>query len=323
MEQRGTSAKTVVGLFESVADANRAAEDLFREGFSRDAIGIIAGHELSKPEQYVSGSEDTEGKVVDAVGKGVGLGGGLGAIAGLASSLLFPGVGPLVIGGALATTFLGAGLGGAVGGVMAGLMKAGVDESDARLFEAGLRHGGVVLSVHTDESDARRAVAILDRNGALDMDEHRDRWCDPGADQVEGSADNRVNDTHRDHSNRSNRGHGKELEGVALGENAARLEPWAKHAAILGGGAKPGDFDDEFHRDYQNRFAGTGIGFDRYEPAYGMGLTYARDSRYRDREWSSIEPEIRQHWETHNPDSWNHFSDAVRHGWEKGRRQST
>lgn len=192
-----TAAKTVIALYQHESEANDAADALVQEGFSREQIDIIAGHELSRPKQHVTATEDKESKVMGAVGKGLSYGGGLGAVAGGVSSLLIPGVGPLIIGGALAITLLGAGVGASVGGVMAGLMQAGVDQSDARLFEAALRHGGVVLVVSTDEAHARTAVKVLDRSGALDMDEHRLTGDNHGIDQVEGSANNRVSDTTR------------------------------------------------------------------------------------------------------------------------------
>ena len=191
------AAKTVIALYRFESEANSAAEELVQHGFARDQIDVIVGHELSKPEEHVSAAEDKEGKVLSAVGKGLTYGGGLGAAAGAASSLLIPGVGPLVIGGALAAMLLGAGLGASVGGAMAGLMQAGVDESDARLFESALRHGGVVLTVKTDEAHTRKAVRILDRKGAIDMDEHWLTADDHGVDQVEGAANNRVADTKR------------------------------------------------------------------------------------------------------------------------------
>lgn len=311
--------KTIVGLFETKDDAARAADELFREGFSQDQIGIVAGHELSNADAHTIVPEDSEGKVVDAIGKGLGFGGILGAIAGGAVSLLFPGA--IVLGGALASAFLGAGLGASAGGVMAGLMAAGVDESDARLFEEALRHGGVVLTVHTDEAHSRQAVQVLDRNGALDMDEHRLRWGDRGEDCPAGATDNRRDDTHRAHSwNRPGSSHwGENLEAVAQQENANRLEPWAKQAAILGAQLDPNSFDDEFHRDYQNRYAGTGVGYDRYQPAYAMGARYARDSVFYGRDWSDIEPHARREWEAGNAGRWDHFSGAVRHAWERIR----
>ena len=197
MPEHASTGKTVIGLFERQEGAERAADELMRDGFSQEQIGVVAGFELSRPEEHVTATEDAEGKVMNAVGKGLAWGGGLGALAGGVSSLLIPGVGPVVFAGALASTFLGAGLGASVGGVMAGLMKAGVDESDARLFGEALRHGGVVLTVHTDEGRAREAVEILNRNGALDMDEHRKRQGDRGADHVQGSPNDRVSDTHQ------------------------------------------------------------------------------------------------------------------------------
>jgi len=196
MSESTVSPKTVVALFEFRAQADRAVDELRKEGFTQGSITVVAGHELSHPEEYVVVTEHCEGKVIHAIEKGLAWGGGVGAIAGGISSLLVPGLGPLVIGGALATTFMGAGLGASVGGVMAGLMKAGVDESEARLFETALRSGGVIVTVHTDESNAYRAVQALKRRGALEtdeqVDEEVDEWDDGGADEIDGSATYRL-----------------------------------------------------------------------------------------------------------------------------------
>jgi len=177
-----------------------AADSLAGAGFNRDRIEIIAGHQLSHPEEYVYSEDNVRGKLAGAVGKGLAVGGGVGALAGGLSSLLLPGFGPLIVAGALATTLTGAGLGASVGGVMATLMENGVDESNARLFESALRHGGVVVVLRTDEANARRAVEILDKSGALDMDKHKSIPGDRGEDKVEGSTGSRRSDMGRDHS---------------------------------------------------------------------------------------------------------------------------
>jgi hypothetical protein len=192
------AAKTVVALFEFEEEANRAVEDLVEHGFPRDAIHVVAGHGLSHPEEFVSAEENTEAKLIGALGKGLVVGGGAGALAGGVASLLVPAVGPFILGGALATTFFGASLGGAVGGAMGVLMEAGVDESDARLFESALRHGGVVVTVRTDEAHAREAVRILDSEGALDMDEHGSADGGRGVNRVPGATNNRVSDMGRE-----------------------------------------------------------------------------------------------------------------------------
>src|SRR5215211_6740501 len=110
MTDDATNKKTVIALFEFEEEANRAADELVREGFTRDQISIIAGHELSHPDDYVTANDNVEGKLVSAVGKGLAFGGGVGAVAGGISALLIPGIGPLILGGALATTFAGASL---------------------------------------------------------------------------------------------------------------------------------------------------------------------------------------------------------------------
>ncbi|MDZ4803170.1 MAG: hypothetical protein SGI92_33850 [Bryobacteraceae bacterium] len=238
-----TAARTVVALFERKENADRAADELLAAGFTRESIGVISGHQLSEPQDHVSAKEDSSGKMVSAVQKGLAMGGGLGAVAGGLSALLIPGVGPLMVGGALASAFLGAGLGAAVGGVMAGLMKAGVNESDARLFEEGLRHGGVVVTVHTDDRMDRQAVVILDRNGAMDMDEHS-RENRNGTNHVDGATGSRSNDTTTSNSRTGDKpDYGGADESAAQAENARRLAPYAKEAAIQGGGAKPEDFE--------------------------------------------------------------------------------
>lgn len=201
MTENDTVARTVIALFEFEEEANRAADGLVSEGYSRDSINVVVGHDLSHPEDYVHAKDDVGGKIAGAVGKGLAVGGGVGAIAGGLSSLLLPGFGPLIVAGGLVTMLTGAGLGASVGGVMAALMEAGVDESNARLFESALRHGGVVLTLRTDEANAHRAVAILDSHGALDMDKHKAVPGDRGVDKVEGASGSRRSDTSSpDHS---------------------------------------------------------------------------------------------------------------------------
>jgi hypothetical protein len=178
-----------------------------------------------------------------------------------------------------------------------------------------------VVTVHTDDVQCQAAVGIMDANGALDMDSHRDKPDDRGEDSIEGATDTRRNDTHRGHSSQRNpQNAGADNESMALDENARRLEPWAKHGAILGANINPDAFDDDFHMDYQNRYAGTGVGFDRYQPAYALGAQYARDSRFLDRDWYASEAEMRREWESaRHGGAWDDFKHAVRHGWERVR----
>jgi hypothetical protein len=79
-----------------------------------------------------------------------------------------------------------------------------------------------------------------------------------------------------------------------------------------------GSHDDEFRRDYDSRYANSGAPYDDYRRAYAHGATLGSDERYSGQEWQDVEPSVREHWESHYPESgWERFKAAVRHGWER------
>ena len=64
-------------------------------------------------------------------------------------------------------TLGGIGAGGVVGGIIGALVGMGVPEYEAKRYEGMLREGGILLSVHCDNSDwVKRAKGILERTGA-------------------------------------------------------------------------------------------------------------------------------------------------------------
>ena len=72
-------------------------------------------------------------------------GGALAALA-AAATILIPGVG-LVVAGPIAAALAGAGAGGVTGGIIGGLIGYGIPEERAKLYETGLKEGGIVLGV--------------------------------------------------------------------------------------------------------------------------------------------------------------------------------
>ena len=63
-----------------------------------------------------------------------------------------------------------------------GLFRALLDtfvfmpEDDRATYEEGLRRGGHAVAVHTGEGDYERAIDILDRDGAVNLDERETAW---------------------------------------------------------------------------------------------------------------------------------------------------
>lgn len=51
---------------------------------------------------------------------------------------------------------------------------------DRATYQEGLRRGGVALAVHTGADGYERAIDILDRDGAVNLDERESSWKDEG-----------------------------------------------------------------------------------------------------------------------------------------------
>lgn len=189
-----TTGLIVVALFEERLEAEDAIRDLKNAGFTNDQIGAatqdrVGTEEPSSGEGTASqarsqesgesnargresADKDEPGKIVEETASGLAegaatgalTGGVIGGLVGLISSLLIPGIGPLVVGGVLASTLLGMGVGAATGGLIGALVGMGVPEEDARYFDAGLREGRTLVTVSNTEG-APEALSILERHG--------------------------------------------------------------------------------------------------------------------------------------------------------------
>jgi hypothetical protein len=149
-------AKTVVGLLDNPEQARKVVEELLKTAGKKD-IGVIAKDDV--PAQF------------KAVAKDMGKGAALGALAGLllaASTVVVPGLGPLVVAGPAATLVAGATYGGLAGGIIGALISKGVPEDQAHAYAEGVRRGGALVTIHAETDDlAQRAVLQHgDRNAA-------------------------------------------------------------------------------------------------------------------------------------------------------------
>ena len=154
-----TTQGTVVGLFKNQVDAERAIERLKQAGFTENQIGV-AMRDRSQQKELIegTGTQAAEGAATGAISGGV-LGGVIGLLAGV-GALAIPGVGPIIAGGALASTLAGAGIGAAAGGLLGALMGMGIPEEDARHFDEGFKAGGTLVTVNAAgrEHEARECL---------------------------------------------------------------------------------------------------------------------------------------------------------------------
>jgi uncharacterized protein (TIGR02271 family) len=78
------------------------------------------------------------------------------------------------------------------------------------------------------------------------------------------------------------------------------------------------DYSDDFRRDYETRYANSGVSYETVQPAYDYGYRCASDSRYRGRSWSDVEEDLKTDYMRAQPNSsWERMKGAVRYGWEK------
>ena len=161
-----SKAKLVTGLFKSKVGAEAAVDAIMKRGFTRDDISVLMSDSTRSKEFALQ----TRSHAADGLGIGGAVGGAVGAviaaIAAVGTTLFLPGIN-LVIAGPIAAALAGAGAGGATGGLIGALIGAGIPEYRAKVYEAGLRGGGILIGVEArTEEEVDRLEELLDELGA-------------------------------------------------------------------------------------------------------------------------------------------------------------
>jgi len=157
------------GIFKSRSQAEVCVDNLMAAGFRSDDISLLA------PDQAVTHQLATEKntKAPEATTTGAAAGGAIGGTLGLLAgigALAIPGVGPLIAAGPIMGALAGLGAGAATGGLIGALVGMGIPEYEAKRYEGRVKDGGILLSVHCDDSEwTSRAKDILERSGADDV----------------------------------------------------------------------------------------------------------------------------------------------------------
>jgi hypothetical protein len=176
--------ESIVGIFNSFADARRAAAILRSLGIPEQRITVLSSH---TPENEIEARVPTEETEQPGMGSAVGatvgaaIGTAAGATAGAAvASLLVPGVGPVLALGLIGAALFGTGAG--VTGAFAGqaldhALEEGLPRDELYIYEDALRRGRSVCVAFADnEQMAENARAALNSAGAESVDAAREGW---------------------------------------------------------------------------------------------------------------------------------------------------
>ena len=156
--------RVITALYDTYEQAAEAVRGLRTAGIRSEDISVVANN----AEGYSTGDGDEVAEDASA-GAGIGalLGGAGGLLAGL-GMIAIPGVGPVIAGGWLLATAVGAVAGAAVGGVAGGIVgamtEAGVTEEEAHVYAEGVRRGGTLVTVRADDAKTKSAEAILGKD---------------------------------------------------------------------------------------------------------------------------------------------------------------
>lgn len=168
-------AKTLVALFNQLSDAQSAIRDLVSAGVNRSRISLVANDVAGEYSQYTTTESRTTTTTTTTDGNDRGFFGGL-------MNNLFGdldevktadvrGVGTTVTSGPLANYS---------NDIVSGLGKIGLDSDEAASFAEGLRRGGVIVAVETEESMLDQAQEILVRYNVADIEGYVENWKQQG-----------------------------------------------------------------------------------------------------------------------------------------------
>jgi hypothetical protein len=147
-------AETVIALFDDLPEALDAAQALLDQGIGRANVSIIARQDRVHAPDSVSVWRSR--------------------------ILAVPGVGPVLGVGPLAAAL--AGMTGEVGGesLLRALQDHGVPAHEAPTYAEGVRRGGALVTVETEEERVVQAREVMSRYTPVDLEARAARWQQEG-----------------------------------------------------------------------------------------------------------------------------------------------
>jgi hypothetical protein len=138
-----------VGVFGTVAEADRAVADLLAAGFAKDQITVVCSDEAAERHFKDFHKQDPAGTFTPVAATGGGaIGAALGGLAAVATGLATGGI------GLVATAGIAAWAGGVFGGLVGAMMSRGVEKELANYYQQAVIEGDILVAVEVDEDSS-------------------------------------------------------------------------------------------------------------------------------------------------------------------------
>ena len=138
------SARLVTGLFKTRVAAEAAVDAIIKRGYTRDDISVLMS-DATKSKEFAI---ETGSRAGEGAGIGGAVGGAVGAViaalAAVGTNIALPGLG-LVVAGPL----------------VAALAGAGIPEHRAKVYDASLRAGGILIGIEAKTDEEAEALEKL------------------------------------------------------------------------------------------------------------------------------------------------------------------
>lgn len=143
--------------------------DLKRAGFrSQDVSALFPDLRGTRDFAHERDTKAPEGATAGGVA-GLGVGAAVGWLAGI-GALAIPGIGPFIAAGPLMAALSVAAVGTTAGGIIGALVGMGMPEFEARRFDGKIKQGGMLISVHVENTNQRNAAReIFELHNAQDI----------------------------------------------------------------------------------------------------------------------------------------------------------
>ncbi|AUC59763.1 DUF2382 domain protein [Cyanobacterium sp. HL-69] len=174
MNTNNNTKKRAIGTFPTRKAAEQSLHELKNSGFAMDQVSVVA-QDSKQNETIVEGinvSDHAGNKADDGAKMGALSGGALGTLTGLLVGLgvlAIPGVGPILMAGAvatsLATTVTGGAIGAAAGSLVGALIGLGIPEERAKVYNDRVSAGEYLVMVDGTDAEIAKAEAILNHSG--------------------------------------------------------------------------------------------------------------------------------------------------------------
>jgi len=158
----------------------QAIDRFLAAGFRSEDISVLLPQNIGTKEfAHEKHTKAPEGMATGAAAGGV-VGGTLGLLAGI-GALVILGLGPFIAAGPIVGALAGVGAGSVVGGLIGALVGMGIPEYEAKRYEGLVKNGGILMSVHCDDSDwVARAKELMSDTGADDISSTGEARADYG-----------------------------------------------------------------------------------------------------------------------------------------------